>query len=411
VTAVLEEERRWELVVEGVLGPDATILSVSRWLPDSRAYAAGGKVAIIRSASAGGANDLRRSEHALRRIGRSAEHRSFEGFEALVTDRVEGRTLESLLPSLGLRSRLDVLVQVVRALGGLHGRGVAHRDLRPDNVVITGNGDVELVDFDRSVATSVWNAWLADFIGLSRAGFSENPFWSLALFTLLPKSRSFGRRLRSAIRGSRREVSELAAAENVPADIRLLARAWSEGQRTLANAPGQGVAYYALTYRGFHFPGERPWYLRWEPIRHAVRFDGKRVLELGCNLALLSSFASLHGASHVTAVDRHEDVLEGARQVAEALGASVTFKRLDLASPHAWEEELADFDVVTALSLVHWLPDPDRVLRFLGRHREAIYEGHDPPEVEVERLRRAGFYVIERIAETERGRPVFYARQ
>jgi serine/threonine protein kinase len=42
---------------------------------------------------------------------------------------------------------LKVLAQIVRALAAIHGVGVLHRDLKPGNVMMRGDGTVALIDF------------------------------------------------------------------------------------------------------------------------------------------------------------------------------------------------------------------------------------------------------------------------
>ncbi len=404
---VLAREREWEQVASDVLGPGAELLAVSRWVADSRAYAAGDRVALIRPAG----GSFAASAKALRALDRPFEERSEPGWEALVVPRAEGTPLTFLLRQMPRAERVRVLRRVAAELSRLHRRGVAHRDLRPDNVFVASDGSVELIDFSRAVVGGRRSAAAADWLGAGRHGVSENAFWSLALLTLAPRTRSIGRRLRGSRGRPRSEVHDWAAADSdVPADVRLLARAWAGSQRARADARGQGLAYYAFTYRGYHLPGVRPWSLRWEAIRQAVSFEGKSVLELGCNLGLLSSMALLHGARSAVGIERNEQVVDGARLVAEALGVAPEFRPLDLASP-GWEAELPQADVVAALSLVHWLPDPDRALRFLGRHPEVIYEGHDSLEVETERLRSVGFADVRVVLESERGRFVLHGRK
>jgi hypothetical protein len=410
---VLQREREWEEVAREVLGTDAELLAVSRWVPDSRAYAAGDRVAGIRfvGAAAGMKGGFAASAKALRAVDRPFEHRVESTWEALVVPRAEGSPLEFLLPQMTLGERVRVLRRVASELSRLHHEGVGHRDLRPDNVIVSPGGAVELVDFDRAVVGGPRSVAAADWLGVSDHGLTENAFWSLALFTLAPRTRSLGRRLRGLVRRPRSYVHDWAEGDaGVPDDVRLLARAWASAQLAGANAPGQGLAYYAFTYRGYHLPGERPWNLRWEAIRQSVSFDGKSVLELGCNLGLLSSFALLHGARSAIGIDRNERIVDAARLVAEALGVSPEFRRLDLTSP-GWEADLPRADVVTALSVVHWLPDPQRVLRFLGIHAEVIYEGHDSLEVETERLRSVGFAEVRVVLESERGRFVLHGRK
>jgi hypothetical protein len=71
-----------------------------------------------------------------------------------------------------------------------------------------------------------------------------------------------------------------------------LAQAWEIAARSQASFPGLQLAYYSLDVAGINFPGERPWVQRWNSLRANVNFKGKRFLELGCNLGLLSIHAS-----------------------------------------------------------------------------------------------------------------------
>ena len=66
----------------------------------------------------------------------------------LVLELVEGTTLRARMED-GLRKpeALDVALQVARALAATHARGVVHRDLKPDNVMITADGVVKVLDF------------------------------------------------------------------------------------------------------------------------------------------------------------------------------------------------------------------------------------------------------------------------
>jgi predicted Ser/Thr protein kinase len=69
----------------------------------------------------------------------------------IVTELIEGRTLRELIEAEGPLPfpELGVLIalELVRALRHAHERGVIHRDLKPENVMITGSGQLKLMDF------------------------------------------------------------------------------------------------------------------------------------------------------------------------------------------------------------------------------------------------------------------------
>jgi len=48
---------------------------------------------------------------------------------------------------LGLTERVRIFLQVLEAVGHAHVRNVIHRDLKPSNILVTGDGEVRLLDF------------------------------------------------------------------------------------------------------------------------------------------------------------------------------------------------------------------------------------------------------------------------
>ncbi len=68
-------------------------------------------------------------------------------------------------------------------------------------------------------------------------------------------------------------------------------------------------------------------------------------------------------------------------------------------------------DIVFALSVLNWVKDKERLLKFLGRYREVIFEGHDSVAVETERFKQVGFGHITLIAVSERDRPLLHCRK
>ncbi len=77
---------------------------------------------------------------------------SFEevsGRYLLVQELLEGETLRGSLARgpLPLRKALDVGLQVAEGLAAAHGKGIVHRDVKPENIFLTKDGHAKLLDF------------------------------------------------------------------------------------------------------------------------------------------------------------------------------------------------------------------------------------------------------------------------
>jgi serine/threonine protein kinase len=73
----------------------------------------------------------------------------------LVLEYVDGRSLGSLLRTDGrlpVKVALRMAREVVAGLVAAHARGIIHRDIKPDNLLLTSTGDVRVADFGLALA-------------------------------------------------------------------------------------------------------------------------------------------------------------------------------------------------------------------------------------------------------------------
>ena len=73
------------------------------------------------------------------------------GTSYFVMDYVEGISFKTYIANAGgkvsTEEALNVMIPVLRALTAVHGEGLIHRDVTPDNIYITKGGNVKLLDF------------------------------------------------------------------------------------------------------------------------------------------------------------------------------------------------------------------------------------------------------------------------
>ena len=91
-----------------------------------------------------------------------------DGHRYLVLEFVEGETLAARLSrgALPVDEALDVCAQVAGAVEAAHETGVVHRDLKPGNVMLKGDGSVKVLDFGLA-KSGVANAATSSEPGLS----------------------------------------------------------------------------------------------------------------------------------------------------------------------------------------------------------------------------------------------------
>src|SRR5450755_484410 len=105
-----------------------------------------------------------------------AVHRfgTFEGAPYLVSELLEGGTLGQLLKRgpLPVRKAIDYGTQIARGLAAAHDKGIVHRDLKPDNIFVTKDGRVKILDISLAKLTQTKTA-LADGPTVSRQERTE----------------------------------------------------------------------------------------------------------------------------------------------------------------------------------------------------------------------------------------------
>ena len=69
----------------------------------------------------------------------------------IVMELIEGITLKQYMEKkkgvIGWRESLYFITQIVRALGHAHSRGIIHRDIKPQNIMVLRDGTVKVADF------------------------------------------------------------------------------------------------------------------------------------------------------------------------------------------------------------------------------------------------------------------------
>jgi serine/threonine protein kinase len=93
-----------------------------------------------------------------------------DGRQYIVMPAYDGETLRSRLerPPVPADEALDISRQIARALAAAHERGIVHRDVKPENVFITRDGVVKLLDF--GLSGSVGAAGTVAYMSPEQAG-------------------------------------------------------------------------------------------------------------------------------------------------------------------------------------------------------------------------------------------------
>lgn len=87
----------------------------------------------------------------IRRVERVIKNRSLLNVKELflVMEYIDGISIEKRPPT-SVDDSLDIFRQVARALAHMHSRGLVHADMKPNNIVVTEDGTVKIIDLGQS---------------------------------------------------------------------------------------------------------------------------------------------------------------------------------------------------------------------------------------------------------------------
>ncbi|HEY3026455.1 MAG TPA: protein kinase [Pyrinomonadaceae bacterium] len=86
-----------------------------------------------------------------------------DGSPYVVSELLEGQTLRQRISGITLppRKTIDYSLQIAHGLAAAHEKGIVHRDLKPDNLFITNDGRVKILDFGLAKLTGAGDTALS----------------------------------------------------------------------------------------------------------------------------------------------------------------------------------------------------------------------------------------------------------
>jgi serine/threonine protein kinase len=71
----------------------------------------------------------------------------YEGQQFIVMEYVDGKTLRQMVPLQKVQTAIDYAIQIGEALQEAHGKGIVHRDIKTDNIMVNTKNQVKVMDF------------------------------------------------------------------------------------------------------------------------------------------------------------------------------------------------------------------------------------------------------------------------
>lgn len=79
----------------------------------------------------------------------------YKGHHYIVMEYVAGKTLKQVIKERGpllIDEAIDIMKQLTSAVAEAHSRGIIHRDIKPQNVIVKADGSVKILDFGIAMA-------------------------------------------------------------------------------------------------------------------------------------------------------------------------------------------------------------------------------------------------------------------
>ena len=332
---------------------------------------------------------------------------SFKEFEVLRLYRINGHELKfsELINPI-------IFGRLIKCIYILAKKGISHNDLLPRNIIVSKNNKISLIDFDQASSENFFKAILMSyfFIFFRQKKYYKNNLLNMFKYFLTKKISN-----ETIVRFKRffyPSYFTLPNKKNLKSDeLKKLLQAWKIAAKSNASSPGINIAYYSFDFEGVHFPGERGWKERWKILNNITNFNKKKILELGCNMGLLSSHIKFHNPScKILGIDHDKNIIKSAKIISEALNVDCNFKCVDI-DKDIEKNEYKNFDIIFCLNVLNWVKNKSKLLNFLKNSKELIFEGHDNYKTEKARLRSIGFKKIKLVINTERNRPLIHCKK
>jgi len=72
----------------------------------------------------------------------------YEGQQFIVMEYVDGKTLRQMVPIQKIQDGITFAIQIGEALQESHSKGIVHRDVKPENIMVNSKNQINVMDFD-----------------------------------------------------------------------------------------------------------------------------------------------------------------------------------------------------------------------------------------------------------------------